>query len=501
MSVEQTRTSLRAFQQAVAADPTNVDLRESLANDLSRLGHLRQAAEELVLCTKLAAARGDLPRALSCCKRLLELDPDRREVLRFLSRFYARQMSESDLLRAIEHDEPAQRPVLPQPREPRYPEPPLNLPEVNRSPFTILDTEQTRLARFEELGLEASQEQAAENRASALDPSHSNQHEVESIELTVVTLDVELSGDELLSSRLSSDALALEEWEQADPHRVPSTHAPLPIRRSELPRIPLFSSLGAQDFEDLLDELELIHLSHGQEVVPLDPALPDTPTPALWILARGRMNASCRADDGLSIELGEVPLGSFIGELEMLTAKPSRVSYQTLSSCDFLCLSAARFHALRQAHQSVARSLDELFEKRLLRERLAVLPTLRRLPVGERELLGRFARRLELSPGEPLLAVGQQHDSFFLLVFGCLELLSQSGEALGRLELGDAFGLKGFYGRQAALCGVRAKTRSRVFRLGRASVQELLAAHELSLDAEPAPLDDPLDLGLLDDPN
>jgi CRP-like cAMP-binding protein len=454
MSGHEIRKSLREFQQALVVDPTNVDLREQLFEELLRHGFNKQASEELALCTKLAAAKGNLPRALSSCKRLLQLDPSRRDVLSFLSRFYARssEAQAENLLRDLE--QPGSAPIQPQPPAPRFLIPPLNLPEVNREPFTPLETDRTRIAPLDAC---------------------------ESIELTIVNIDP-LDGDDFPERSLRRDGLDDSEA--------------LPIRRSELPKIPLFSSLSAKEFERLLDEMELTRLATGVEVKnQLSSGTGETHT-AIHILARGRVAAFRRANDGESVNLGEVPLGSFFGEFELLTERSSPIRYRTLSPCDLLCVPAERFRQLRAQHPAIAESLREIFEKRLLREQIVMLPQIRQLSMGERELLLRRAKTVELGPAQVLIQKGEHHQSLFVVLSGCLELRSGNDQCLGQLEAGDRFGTTGLYSDKPSMCTVMTLTRSRVARLHRDAFERgPLSQHLSELDA---PLDDPLELGILE---
>jgi len=89
MGREQIRATLRIYQRAVAADPTNVQLRRQLARYLAAMGYKAQAVDEFELSAKLLAARGELLEAIACSKQVLSLDPTRTDILLFLTRHYA----------------------------------------------------------------------------------------------------------------------------------------------------------------------------------------------------------------------------------------------------------------------------------------------------------------------------------------------------------------------------------------------------------------------------
>lgn len=235
------RKTLRAFQRAVTAKPTNVILRQSLAHYLTQLGHDHQAIEELEICVKLLAARNNLFAAIACTKRILALDPSRTDLVLFLSRRFA-QHSDSG------------RVAAPVPSQPK-----------TKAPHSELD--------------------------------------LEPIDISVLTFDGEL--DDLEGpddDALDLNALPAPSTTVEPSYTRVHVERTVSLEHNTLPTIPLFSRLPPDTFMTLLEHLELMHAPPQTSLfVPPDAKLPPE-GPALHILVSGQVEA--RRDGIILAQLG-----------------------------------------------------------------------------------------------------------------------------------------------------------------------------------------------------
>lgn len=500
MSTEQIRKTLRAYQRAVTAEPTNVDLRQKLAGYLAALGYTRQAAQELELCAKLLAARGELIGAISCGKRLLKLDPGRTDILLFLTRHYAQLAGSASAVARVSRPEPVAPDLdrrVDRDRTPPVPSRALELdtasgvhehsePPAATSPRTATHEATTRVVRM-----------------PLRDPG------LESIELTVVSLgdddgrDLLLTGLELGAGHdaLHETAATADEDapggddapEQSDaasapPHlvriEIPNT-VPLDIRPAELPGIPLFSSLEPAAFMDLLESLEHRTLSAGTVLDSRDAAIDgDDGDAAIKILVQGKLRAWWRRPDGSRVELGPIEPGNLFGEFEVLTGEDhDHMQVEVDEDCELLVVPRKRLDALCEEHPRIRQRLESLHHKRLVRDFLAASDLFDSLGVTDRELLARRLRPRALRRGEWLGRRGEPTEGLYLVRDGQLESLDPDGARLAVLGPGQFFGLHSLRNGSIFLTGLRALAATTLLVLPAADLELFLEAHAEARDA------------------
>lgn len=479
MSTERIRKTLRAYQRAVTADPTDVDLRQKLASYLAALGYTRQAAQELELCAKLLAARGELVRAIACGKRLLKLDPGRTDILLFLTRHYAERgphtlaaHGDDDRLSAPER---VARALAPRPDRDLTPAVPSRAIDHDAP-----DSDRADLASATHRAALAPHEAATRVvRMPNRDPG------LESIELTMVSLggddDLPLEGltddlDQDAPHHQDASAAAEHELDGAPPHlvrvEVPNA-APLDIRPSQMPGIPLFSSLEPDAFMGLLEGLEQRTLTAG---LLLDGRDPGASTSAVEILVHGRLHAFWQRDDGARVDLGPLSPGSLI-DLGA-DSEHGRLVIDVLEESEVLVLPRTRLDALALGHPAIRHKLASLHHKRLVRDFLAASNLFDALGPSDRELLARRLRPRVLRPGEWLGHRGEPTHGLYLVREGQLESLGPDGDRIAVLGAGHFFGIHSLHRGAVFLTDLRALVPTTLL---------VLAAHDLELFLEAHP--------------
>jgi len=425
MGREQIRATLRIYQRAVAADPTNVQLRRQLARYLAAMGYKAQAVDEFELSAKLLAARGELLEAIACSKQVLSLDPTRTDILLFLTRHYAS---------APAHGE-----------QDRVAVPVRTLDDLSDEPAIWLEQAQV----------------------------------IESIELTMLTLD----GDD---EDLEVD-LALSAWEALPEHGTPpSPAAPgLSVERIAVPdaqslslehidrkEIPLFSVLPPAPFVDLLKSLEWWRVPAGATIRQAD-LQTQLSEPALFILVEGHVAAELDKEGEQPVDLGEVTRGGFFGEFELLTGKSQDVRWFATTASELLVLPKSVLSKLCHEHPTIYERLQLFYRKRLVRSFLASSQLFSALEIGEREMLARKFKARHLHAGEVVLREGDAVEGLYLLLEGSISAIAES-ETVAELSAGQFFGVRAMASREKCRATVMAREELHVLILPSSTIRDIL---------------------------
>jgi len=235
-----------------------------------------------------------------------------------------------------------------------------------------------------------------------------------------------------------------------------------------LPKIPLFSSLPAEQLRALVEKCRFIDRAPGQAVVREGEA-----GDALYVIVRGEfeVTVAVRAEP-----IGRLGEGAFFGELAVLTNRPRSATVTAISDAQLLEIDRAVLASLVESDPAVLRTLLRFFRDRLTERLFATSPLFAGLAADEARSLAEGFHFLELEPGSVLVEEAQRASGLFVILCGECDV-TRGGSPLAELAAGDVCGELSLMTGRAAAATVRARSRVWALALARVGFQELISTH------------------------
>jgi len=127
-----------------------------------------------------------------------------------------------------------------------------------------------------------------------------------------------------------------------------------------LREIPLFATLGPEELEDLLKQLEKEKYAAHTVVFWMD-----EPGDKLYVIEKGQVRISYTNKEGKEISLATLGEGAFFGELSLLDGGPHTATARTVTETSLLTIDRAAFYNYLDKHQQFSRTLLAVLVDRL----------------------------------------------------------------------------------------------------------------------------------------
>jgi len=425
------------FREVLSADPGDVVSCQKLAEVLRRGGEIAEAVGRYAEVAERFARDGLLIKAIAISKTILELDPAHVRTQRLLADLYAR--------RAVTG---ATRPP---------PTATLAMPSASSSPLPA-DRRAIELPAVPEGELEP-----------ARGVSRSLGLQAPAGELTAFGSILEAAD---LAVRSGVDDGIHVEIAQAGDEGHPD---------ARLPRVPLFSDLGAEAFVALTEGLSVARLAADETVLTEGDEGTD-----LYVVVTGRLRVTRRDETGIPVVLAHLGEGDFFGERALLSGAPRSATVVAEEPSELLVIRAEVLRSLAGRHPHLAASLRRFCRQRLLASALAVSPLFR--PLGPRDrkaVMERFRERVAL-PGQVVIREGTPADGLYVVLEGVLDVAVRgvgTDRLVGQLREGDLFGETSCLRKAGATATVTVKRGGSLLRLPRSDLDALLMTYPLVLEA------------------
>jgi CRP-like cAMP-binding protein len=265
------------------------------------------------------------------------------------------------------------------------------------------------------------------------------------------------SGDELDFSSVMDDAPA------APPKPAPG-----------LPKIPLLSSLNADDLRYVIEHVAMRDCEPGDVVM-----RQGEQGGSLFVIVSGRVHVV--AEGPPRRELAALTDGAFFGELALLTNFPRSATVIAAEPTQLLEISRELTSEIIQRSPDVLKTLLRFFRDRLLDRLLASSPMFSSFsPAEARGLADRFVF-LEMEAGMQVIVEGERAPGLFLLLCGDARVLRGASER-ARLVPGDIFGEMSLLTRGPASATIVAHSKCWALELPRERFQEIMLTYPQMLE-------------------
>ncbi|HSA24625.1 MAG TPA: cyclic nucleotide-binding domain-containing protein, partial [Myxococcota bacterium] len=451
------------------------------------------------------ADEGFLLKAIATCKRVLELDPNHKEIQARLADLYSRREGGSKTRVKVMEDAPGGRPA------------------AGAGPGAIEVGE----ASGGEMVLEGSGGAARAAPAPGagapilLDAFTIEAVEIEPIRLSAPAPDAQPAAPEPVPPE---PEIALEPLQPApaqpapevapagpgtaEPELEPTQPAPVPApprkpepaatsafdidvsfvnepaapqQTAELPEIPLFSDLEPQAFIALVERMRMLPMRPGEWILREGEA-----GHSMFTIASGKVRVLKRLEAKKLLQLAVLGEGQFFGEMAVLRGGPRGASVQAVEAGDLFEITREVLDEVRRQYPTVDDVLKRFAQQRLLRNVMATSPLFKPFSKDERvAIIERFVSR-DVEVGEQLVTEGVESDGLYLVLRGSMDVLCAMADghqvSVGEIREGEVFGEISCLKKKVAIATVRAKLPATVLRLPRQDFDTLVMSHPQILE-------------------
>ncbi len=261
--------------------------------------------------------------------------------------------------------------------------------------------------------------------------------------------------------------------DEADFSDVLGDDAPAPPPQPPLPKIPLLSSLHADDLRYVIERVSV------RDCDPRDVIMRQgAEGGSLFVVVSGRVQVVTEKPMRELASLGE---GAFFGELALLTNFPRSATVVAVEPTQLIEISRELVSEIVRRSPDVLKTLLRFFRDRLLDRLLGSSPMFSSFsPEEARALADRFLF-LELEPGMRVINEGERAPGMFLLLCGDARVTRGAAE-VARLCPGDVFGEMSLLLRKPASATIDTHTKCWALELPRERFQEVMLTYPQMLE-------------------
>jgi CRP-like cAMP-binding protein len=481
------------YLQIAELEADEPDWRQRAGEALKKTDDLPGAAAQFKLAAEGYAKAGFLLKAIAVCKVVLQIHPKHTATQTMLASLYAQRDSRPNLpqqagLVRTDSGNFTVLPVQPPPPPIAAVAPPPAPPTLEPDPVPL----GLELAALDEVAIPTGAPIDVVPLATVLNGKKSGQfrivlpEEVDTPEIRPEASAYEITIDDLLGEDAPTFG---EATPTLDPMqlRVDSPPVPqIPITRlddelsfagiaeqvtaaappTDLPKIPLLSSLTPDRLRHLIQRVEVRDVPAGETVVKEGER-----GGSLFVVVSGRVRVVIGEREVAT--LGD---GDFFGEQAILTDFPRTATVQAVAPTQLLELSRSLVSELVAGAPDVLRTLLRFFRDRLLDRLLGASPLFSTMNPDDARLLSERFLFLELEPKMRVVREGERAAGLFLLLAGEAQVLK--GQArIATLGPGDVFGEMSLLARGAAVATIATVTKCWALELPAKEFQEIMLSY------------------------
>jgi CRP-like cAMP-binding protein len=443
-------------------EPGDPDWHQRAGEAFRKVPDPAQAVRELEVAAEGYAKGGFLLKAIAVCKVVLQIDAKHTATQAVLAELYAkREGGVAPAKMPLPASASAPKPSAPSPVavRPAVAPPPIAVapPPIAVAPPPAADAPLDALPLAQIFSAHRSQQFTVGSLAElALDAEPEPEPAAYEI-----SLDEEPDVDAIPLARAETD---FSDLLSDDP-------APPPPRA--LPKIPLLSSLGADDLRYVIERVDVrdceprdVITRQGEE------------GGSLFVIVSGRVQVVSESPARELAALGE---GAFFGELALLTNFPRSATVVAVAPTQLLEISRDLVSEIVRRSPDVLKTLLRFFRDRLLDRMFGASPLFSSFsPEEARALSDRFLF-LELEPHMRVIVEGERAPGLFLLLCG-EAFVTRGTDEVARLQPGDVFGEMSLLTRGPASATIETRAKCWALELPRDRFQEVMLTYPQMLE-------------------
>jgi cAMP-dependent protein kinase regulator len=235
-------------------------------------------------------------------------------------------------------------------------------------------------------------------------------------------------------------------------------------------QVPLFSGLSAQVFSILVAQLKAWEAAPGATIIAEGEV-----SESVFVVARGAVRVQ-REVNGATVVVAELGPHTFFGEIALLVHRPRAASVVAIEATQLLEIPKRIIDELIVLDPHVQDVIRHFAEDRLRHTTLLTSPLLSDLPEATKNDIGDLFAVRAVEPGDVLVTAGARAPLLGVVLSGVIDVVTNEGERLSALGVGDVFGEMSLVSHGVAEVSVVARTTGRVLGLAADDVDEVLFA-------------------------
>lgn len=244
---------------------------------------------------------------------------------------------------------------------------------------------------------------------------------------------------------------------------------------AQLPHVPLFSDLKPDEFESLIQIIEVRAYEPNEYVIS-----EGEPGDSFYVITSG--SASVRKEDyaGLSVTLATLQSGAFFGEFAYLAGIDRTASVVAEENLEVLEISRGLLDKFVAKHPRVRSVLQQFYRDRVLNTLLSISPLFEPFDEAEKQAIILKFHFADAQKEEVLLAEGIHGDGLYVVVSGEVSVTRQTDEGpehLADLHAGEFFGEMSLLTNNLTSATVKAANKVSYFKLPREEFEGVSEAH------------------------
>ena len=261
--------------------------------------------------------------------------------------------------------------------------------------------------------------------------------------------------------------------------------------RFQFPETPLFSALGAEEFEKVVAQFQVGQIPKGTAVIK-----EGTRGDAFFVIGSGEVRVYRTLPSGRKLTLAKLSEGAFFGEMAFFTNAVRTASVETTVDSMLLRVNRNDLSALMEQYPNVRDVIRNFFKERALDTLLKTETLFASLEQEERKaLIGKFEMD-EVEPGTVIVEELGPPDYFYLIFQGEVEVSTihedKGPVKLATLANGDFFGEISIIQNRPHTADVTASKKTFLFKLPKAVFSQLIQIHSPMLEEISRTVDDRL---------
>ncbi len=243
------------------------------------------------------------------------------------------------------------------------------------------------------------------------------------------------------------------------------------------PPLPLFAELDREAFIDLVGRIRLENVGTGEVLIEQG-----QPGDSVIVICAGGAVVERTDDEGKKVHLANLPGGTLVGEMALLTDAPRTASVVADRPSEIFILSKQDLEEVARKHPGVPAQLVRFCRRRLLSNLLNTSPIFSPFDKAAKEdLLRRFQSKV-YERGQPLIREGQETEGLFVILTGEVQVSKTDGDSdeiitLANLREGEVLGEIGLIRDVPATATVTALRKCAVVMLPGDDFAELISDH------------------------
>lgn len=210
-------------------------------------------------------------------------------------------------------------------------------------------------------------------------------------------------------------------------------------RQLEVPRTPLFSDLGQDEFLEVLKKVRSIEVVPGAYIF-----MEGDPGDSIFLIAEGEVEVIGSAKDSSKVALARLPEGSVFGEFGFFLGSRRTMDVRAVSKSTVLELTKTDLNEIISKYGRVEAVLFDFYKERVVDTLLAMTALFRPLTSEDRKEVLAAVKRSAYLPGEDIVREGEEGQTMYLIKSGEVVVWVKGTDGgrneVARLGPGDFFG-------------------------------------------------------------